>query len=43
VLDADQSADFLAEYGEKIRVAYPPGPFGTLLPFRRVFTVAHRA
>jgi hypothetical protein len=23
-------------------VAYPPGPFGTLLPFRRVFTVAHR-
>jgi trans-aconitate 2-methyltransferase len=42
VLDADQAADFLAEYGEKIRVAYPPGPFGTLLPFRRVFTVAHR-
>jgi trans-aconitate 2-methyltransferase len=43
VLDADQATDFLAEYGEKIRVAYPPGPFGTLLPFRRVFTVAHRA
>jgi len=43
VLDADQAADFLAEYGEKIRLAYPPGPFGTLLPFRRVFTVAHRA
>jgi trans-aconitate 2-methyltransferase len=43
VLDADQAADFLAEYGEKIRVAYPPGPFGTLFPFRRVFTVAHRA
>jgi trans-aconitate 2-methyltransferase len=42
VLDADQAADFLAEYGEKVRVAYPPGPFGTLLPFRRVFTVAHR-
>ena len=42
VLDADQAADFLAEYSEKIRVAYPPGPFGTLLPFRRVFTVAHR-
>jgi trans-aconitate 2-methyltransferase len=42
VLDADQAADFLTEYGEKIRVAYPPGPFGTLLPFRRVFTVAHR-
>jgi trans-aconitate 2-methyltransferase len=42
VLDAGQAADFLTEYGEKIRVAYPPGPFGTLLPFRRVFTVAHR-
>jgi len=42
VLDADQAAEFLAEYGEKLRVAYPPGPFGTLLPFRRVFTVAHR-
>jgi trans-aconitate 2-methyltransferase len=42
VLDSDQAADFLAEYGERIRVAYPPGPFGTLLPFRRVFTVAHR-
>jgi trans-aconitate 2-methyltransferase len=42
VLDADQAADFLAEYGEKIRVAHPPGPFGTVFPFRRVFTVAHR-
>jgi trans-aconitate 2-methyltransferase len=42
VLDADQAADFLADYGEKIRMAYPPGPFGTLFPFRRVFTVAHR-
>ena len=42
VLDVGQAADFLAEYGEKIRVAYPPGPFGTVLPFRRVFTVAHR-
>jgi trans-aconitate 2-methyltransferase len=42
VLDDGQAADFLTEYGEKIRVAYPPGPFGTLLPFRRVFTVAHR-
>jgi len=43
VLDAGQAADFLAEYGEKIRLAYPPGPFGTVFPFRRVFTVAHRA
>ena len=28
---------------ERIRVAYPPSSFGTVFPFRRVFTVAHRA
>jgi trans-aconitate 2-methyltransferase len=43
VLDDDQAADFLADYGQRIRAAYPPGPFGTVFPFRRVFTVAHRA
>jgi trans-aconitate 2-methyltransferase len=43
VLDAEQAADFLAEYGELLRVAYPPRPFGTVLPFRRIFAVAHRA
>jgi trans-aconitate 2-methyltransferase len=42
VLDDDQAADFLAEYGQRIRAAYPPGPFGTVFPFRRVFTVARR-
>ena len=42
VLDADQAADFLAEYGEQVRAAYPPSSFGTVFPFRRVFTVAHR-
>jgi trans-aconitate 2-methyltransferase len=42
VLDAEQAADFLAEYGERLRAAYPPGPFGTIFPFRRVFAVAHR-
>jgi trans-aconitate 2-methyltransferase len=42
VLDDEQAADFLAEYGERLRVAYPPRPFGTVLPFRRVFAVAHR-
>jgi trans-aconitate 2-methyltransferase len=42
VLDADQAADFLAEYGEQVRAAYPPNSFGTIFPFRRVFTVAHR-
>ena len=43
VLDADQAADFLADYGERIRAAYPPSSFGTVFPFRRVFAVAHRA
>ncbi len=43
VLDDDQAADFLAGYGERIRAAYPPNSFGTVFPFRRVFTVAHRA
>jgi trans-aconitate 2-methyltransferase len=43
VLDADQAADFLAEYGERVRVAYPPSSFGTVFPFRRVFAVTHRA
>jgi trans-aconitate 2-methyltransferase len=42
VLDADQAADFLAEYGRKLRQAYPPSSFGTLFPFRRVFAVARR-
>jgi trans-aconitate 2-methyltransferase len=41
VLDADQAADFLAAYGERLRAAYPPSSFGTAFPFRRVFAVAH--
>jgi trans-aconitate 2-methyltransferase len=42
VLDDDQAADFLADYGERMRAAYPPRSFGTVFPFRRVFTVARR-
>jgi trans-aconitate 2-methyltransferase len=41
-LDAGQAADFLAEYGARLREAYPPRPFGTIFPFRRVFAVARR-
>jgi trans-aconitate 2-methyltransferase len=33
--------DFEAEYKRLLREAYPPGPHGTVLPFRRVFVVAH--
>lgn len=36
---ADRFVDALAE---RLRAAYPPGPGGTVLPFRRVFAVAHR-
>jgi len=41
-LDAERAGDFLAEYGTELRRAYPPRPFGTIFPFRRVFAVAHR-
>lgn len=36
---ADAFVDALAA---RLRVAYPPGPGGTVLPFRRVFATAHR-
>jgi trans-aconitate 2-methyltransferase len=34
--------EFEAEFRALLRAAYPPGPHGTVLPFRRVFAVAHR-
>jgi trans-aconitate 2-methyltransferase len=39
-LDPGQAEAFLAEYGERVARAYPPAPYGTVLPFRRVFVVA---
>jgi trans-aconitate 2-methyltransferase len=33
---------FLTEYGAQLRAAYPEQPYGTVLPFRRVFCVAQR-
>lgn len=41
-LDADDAAAFIAEYAQRLREAYEPRPFGTVFPFRRVFTVVHR-
>jgi trans-aconitate 2-methyltransferase len=38
-LTAAGAADFLAEYGARLRAAYPAAPYGTILPFRRVFAV----
>ena len=32
--------EFVAEYKQLLRNAYPAGPHGTVLPFRRVFVVA---
>ncbi len=37
-----QAEDFTAEYGARVRAAYPAAPYGTVLPFRRVFAVAVR-
>ncbi len=34
--------EFTAEYRDLLRTAYPPGPHGTVLPFRRIFAVATR-
>jgi trans-aconitate 2-methyltransferase len=45
VLDAlsdPDRAEFLEEYGAVLRAAYPRQPFGTVMPFRRIFVVAHR-
>ena len=38
-----EAAEFVAEYGDRLRAAYPPQPFGTVLPYRRIFMVAHRS
>ncbi|MCS6924413.1 MAG: methyltransferase domain-containing protein [Candidatus Binatia bacterium] len=39
-LDHDRQAQFLEVYREKLRAAYPEGPYGACFPFRRVFFVA---
>ncbi|HYK29555.1 MAG TPA: trans-aconitate 2-methyltransferase [Streptosporangiaceae bacterium] len=41
-LDPADADEFVRQYGERVRIAYPPAPYGTVLPFRRVFVVAHR-
>ncbi|MBV8929605.1 MAG: trans-aconitate 2-methyltransferase [Mycobacteriaceae bacterium] len=37
--DADE---FATELAAKLRGAYPPGPHGTVFPFRRIFAVGHK-
>ncbi|WP_324651276.1 methyltransferase domain-containing protein [Georgenia sp. H159] len=41
-LPADLREEFAAAYRARLREAYPPQPYGTVLPFRRVFAVAGR-
>jgi trans-aconitate 2-methyltransferase len=43
-LDGDQEAmdALLTEYRDRLREAYPPGPHGTVFPFRRIFAVARK-
>jgi trans-aconitate 2-methyltransferase len=41
-LPAGLADEFLAEYGARVREAYPARAYGTVLPFRRVFVVARR-
>ncbi|MGW6055297.1 trans-aconitate 2-methyltransferase [Streptomyces sp. NPDC055189] len=41
--DAEAREEFLSEYRELLRKAYPATAAGTVFPFRRVFAVARRA
>jgi len=42
LLNEEQAEAFVREYGERLAQAYHRQSFGTLFPFRRVFTVVHR-
>jgi trans-aconitate 2-methyltransferase len=42
VLSAEERAEFEASFAALLREAYPPGPAGTLFPFRRIFCVGHK-
>ena len=41
-LDAEEQAEFRAQYAAVLREAYPPQRFGTIFPFRRIFVIAQR-
>lgn len=40
--DEDDREDFLTDYRAAVADAYPEQPWGTVLPFRRIFVVAQR-
>jgi len=41
--DPRSLSEFRAEVAARLRDAYPAAPYGTILPFPRIFVVAHRA
>jgi trans-aconitate 2-methyltransferase len=41
--DPRSREEFRAEVGARLRETYPAAPYGTILPFPRIFVVAHRA
>ncbi|MEI2733214.1 MAG: methyltransferase domain-containing protein [Dermatophilaceae bacterium] len=42
-LPPDLRESFAAQFAQRLRAAYPPESYGTVLPFRRVFVVARKA
>jgi trans-aconitate 2-methyltransferase len=40
--DPEARDAFVTEYRDRLREVYPPRPYGTVLPFRRLFAVAHK-
>jgi trans-aconitate 2-methyltransferase len=40
--DPEATDGFLAAYRDLLREAYPARPYGTVLPFRRLFAVARK-
>ncbi|HKU02805.1 MAG TPA: trans-aconitate 2-methyltransferase [Arthrobacter sp.] len=42
VLGGEDAVRFESEYAAALREAYPPGPHGTVFPFRRIFAVGRK-
>jgi trans-aconitate 2-methyltransferase len=40
--DPEARDAFVTEYRDLLRDAYQTAPYGTVLPFRRLFAVAHK-
>jgi trans-aconitate 2-methyltransferase len=40
--DSEAMREFLGQYRDLLRKAYPSGPHGTVFPFRRIFAVARK-